>query len=124
MMKKLILMFAMVFMAFSSSFAYDNGIGVMATPWVSADSDEAVINDYCEIRFYYVIHRADPDYQYSGSVFLRQGGFYVAGTAVSGGSYPEPQTMYSSTELFTGQWYTLTLSATSNNAYAHGQLNW
>ncbi|UCS93345.1 hypothetical protein KZP23_22315 [Echinicola marina] len=121
MMKKLILMFAMVFMAFSSSFAYDNGIGVMATPYVNSDSQTATINQYCDIEFSYVIHRADPNYLYSGSVFLRQGGAYIAGTEIIGSN---DSNYNSDTKVLTRQWYTLTLTSTASNGYAHGLLYW
>ena len=110
----------MLLTAYSTSFAYDNGIGVLASPGGSDDSAVAVINNYCEIRFYYVIHRADPTSGYTGSVFLRQGGTYIAGTSVRGND----SNYHTSTELMTAYWYTLTLTATSNNSYAHGLLNW
>ena len=121
-MKKSILMLTMLLMAFSSSFAYDNGIGVLATPgpYGSGDSDIAVINAYCEIEFRYVIHRADPDYHYSGSVWLTQFGSTLRGLSVGGND----AIYHSDSEVLIGQWSTLTLTATSNNAYAHGLLYW
>jgi hypothetical protein len=122
-MKKIILIVVALFTGVTSSFAYNNGVGIMAASpesgmgYPSQKSEYININSYCQVYFSCSYTNAGIASPPVGSAYLKHGGstvhFYNFGSGTG------------NTGLYTDYWYTLELGIACNyNAIGLVQLNW
>ncbi|UCS93346.1 hypothetical protein KZP23_22320 [Echinicola marina] len=130
MMKKLILMFAMVFMAFSSSFAYNNEEMVEAYYSNNTfDSKNVNINSYSTFNLSYSIERVSsgaPNYDFNGRVAVKNNGVTIFSKEVdlvgSPGFYYEQG---SNLSFGWNHWGTITIEAEAiSNVRSYAILMW
>lgn len=122
-MKKIVLMIVMLFIGVTSSFAYNNSIGIMAASpesgmgYPSQKSEFININSYCEVYFSCSYTNAGSPSSPEGSAYLKHGGSVIH-------SY----TFGSSTgnsATYTNYWYTLELGISCvYNSIGLVQLYW
>ena len=124
-MKKLMLMFAILFMAFSNSFAYDNEVNVSVMSGSGSDFKTAHVNSYTEILFMYsIVPELQPNVPWSGTVYLKNGTTILAGDSIVDNVGNNTGIGYTYNHLGLGWWYSLDLEAYGTNTNSFGILVW
>lgn len=122
-MKKIILILSLLMTSVTMSFAYTNGIGLMASTvsgmYPPSNSQIVSINKYCEVAFQCSYSNGgEPSYiPTSGSAYLKHGGTTIHNYnfgASSGGN-----------QTFTGFWYAIEVGIVcTSNSIGLVMFNW
>jgi len=122
-MKKIILIIVVFFTGVTSSFAYNNGIGIMASSpesgmgYPSKKSEFININSYCQVYFSCSYSNAGMPSAPIGSAYLKHGGTVIHSYNFGAST--------GNTGLYTNYWYTLELGISCDyNSMGLVQLNW